>query len=51
MKWWKLTIEGKLIEELTEIEKEFIAEMIKKGYIEGELIEWIKKSIKSNLYS
>lgn len=36
MGWWKLTVTG--VDELNDADKEHIAELIKQGYTEGEIV-------------
>ena len=40
MGWWKLDAWKDNEEELTDADKEHIAEAIKEGYTDGEIVDW-----------
>lgn len=38
-RWWNLNIEGNTHEELSDVDREHITDQIRKGCIEGEIVE------------
>lgn len=37
--WWDLTLTNNQMEDLSEVDKEHIAELIKEGYTSGEIVK------------